>query len=202
MTYFDKSQKSLQSLWNVFKTLLKGFLTASATVCVDLAKILERRKLAAFEQKAWAIAHGFEHGRFYHVMEIAPKSLELPQNSSEIISDCFRDCLCRFSVNSNRCKIGRFWAKPWAIAHGFEHGWFRQVPESLQNLWNASKTLLKGFLTAFATVCVDLVRIREGRKLAVFRAKGLGYSPWFWRWPILKCPGNLSKLSGTSPKTL
>ena len=62
MADFDKSQKSLQSLWNASKTLLKGFLPASATVCVDFSRIRERRELAVSEKKAWAIAHGFEDG--------------------------------------------------------------------------------------------------------------------------------------------
>ena len=40
------------------------------------------RKSADFEQKAWAIAHGFEHGRFWQVVEIAPNSLKRLQNHS------------------------------------------------------------------------------------------------------------------------
>ena len=39
-------------------------MTACATVCVDLVWIRKGRKLADFEQKAWAIAHGFEDGGF------------------------------------------------------------------------------------------------------------------------------------------
>ena len=76
MADLDKSQELLQNLWKASKTLLKGFLTAFATVCVDLARIREGRKLAVFEQTAWAIAHGFEDVRFKHVLEIAPNSLK------------------------------------------------------------------------------------------------------------------------------
>ena len=65
MADFGKSWKSLQTLWNASKTVLKWFVTARATVCVDLGWIRKGRKLADFEQKAWAIAHGFEHGRFW-----------------------------------------------------------------------------------------------------------------------------------------
>ena len=140
MAVFGKSWKSLQTLWNARKTVLKWFVTACATVCVDLEWIRKGRKLADFEQKAWAIAHGFEHGRFCQLLQIAPNSLKRLQNRSKIICDCLRDYLCRFRVNSFCSKIGRL------------------------------------------------------------RAKGLGYSPWFWTWPILSTPANRSKLSETPAK--
>ena len=140
MADFGKSWKSLQPLWKASKTVLKWFVTAWATVCVDLELICKVRKVADFEQKAWAIAHGFEHGRFWQVLEIAPNSLKRLQNRSKVICDCLPDCLCRFRVNSQGSKIGRFWAK------------------------------------------------------------GLGYSPWFWTWPILASPRNRSKLFETPPK--
>ena len=140
MADFGKSWKSLQTLWNASKTVLKWFMTACATVCVDLGSIRKGRKLADFEQKAWAIAHGFEHGRFWQVLEIPSNSLKRLQNRSKMICDFLRDCLCRFQVNCERSKIVRFWAK------------------------------------------------------------GLGYSPRLWTWPILASPGNSSKLSETPPK--
>ena len=118
MADFVNSCKSLQTLWNSCKTVLKWFVTACATVWVDLGWIRMGRKLADFEQKAWAIAHGFEHGRFCQLLEIAPNSLKLLQNRFKMICDCLRDCFCRFSVNSKGSKTGRFWAKglgysPW-----------------------------------------------------------------------------------------
>ena len=140
MNDFGKSWKSLQTLWNASKTILKWFVTACATVCVELGWIRKDRKLADFEQKAWAIAHGFEHGRFWQVLEIPPNSLKRLQNRSKVICNCLLDCLFRFQMNCEGSKIVRFWAK------------------------------------------------------------GLGYSPWFWTWPILACPGNFSKLSETPPK--
>ena len=140
MADFGKSWKSLQTPWYACKTVQKLFVTACATVCVDLGGIRKSRKLADFEQKAWAIAHGFEHGRFWQVLEIAQNSLKSLQNPSKMICDCLRDCLCRFRVNSEESQIGRFWAK------------------------------------------------------------GLGYSPWFWTWPILASPGNRPKLSETPQK--
>ena len=140
MADFVNSRKSLQTLWNACKTVVKWFVTACATVCVDLVWIRKGRKLADFEKKAWAIAHGFENGRFCQLPEITPNSLKRLQNRSKMICDCLRDCLFRFRVNSYGSKIGRF------------------------------------------------------------RAKDLGYSPWFWKWPILSTPGNHSKLSETPPK--
>ena len=118
MAVFGKSWKSLQILWNACKTVLKWFVTACANVCVDLGLIRSVLKLADFEQKAWAIAHGFEHGRFCQLLQIAPNSLKRLQNRSKMICDCLRDCLCRFRVNSWGSKTGRFWAKglgysPW-----------------------------------------------------------------------------------------
>ena len=41
-----------------------GFLTVLGLVRNDLGRILEFPKSADFEQKAWAIAHGFENGGF------------------------------------------------------------------------------------------------------------------------------------------
>ena len=80
MADFGKSLKSLQTLWNASNTVLKWFVTACATVCVDLGLIRKGRKLADFEQKAWAIAHGFENGRFWQVLEITLNSLKRLQN--------------------------------------------------------------------------------------------------------------------------
>ena len=140
MADFSKLWKSLQNLWNASKTILKLFLAASATVCVDFGWIGQGRKLDDFEQKAWAIAHGFEQGRFWQVMEIAPNSLKHLLKHFKIISNYLCDCLCRFRVKSPGSKISRF------------------------------------------------------------SAKGLGYSPWFWTWPIWTSPGNRSKISETPPK--
>ena len=145
---FGKSWKSLQTVWNGSKAQINGFLTALATLCVDLRWIRKSRKLADFEQNPWAIAHGFEHGRFWQVLEIAPNSLKRFQSPREHQLWRLFNCrfwrpilaLCRFRVNSEESKFGRFWGKT------------------------------------------------------------LGYSPWFWTWPILASPGNRSKFSETVPK--
>ena len=93
------------------KPFQKGFVTASATVCVDLGWIRKNLKLADFEQRAWATAHGFEHGRFWQVLEIVPNSLKRLQNRSKMICEYLGDCLCRVNVNSQVSKIGRFLTK-------------------------------------------------------------------------------------------
>ena len=95
-----------------------GFITPCGTVCVDFGWIREGRILAVFEQKPWAIAHGFEHGGFWQVQEIASNSLKSLLNPSKWISNPLRDRLCRFRVNSRVSDIGRLWAKslgysPW-----------------------------------------------------------------------------------------
>ena len=42
----------------------------------DFDTIFKGPKSADFEQKAWAIAHGFEHGGFWSVLETFPKSIK------------------------------------------------------------------------------------------------------------------------------
>ena len=202
MADFGKFWKSLQTLWNASKTLVKGFLTSCPTFWVDFGWIRKCRKLAVFEQKAWAIAHGFKHGRFWQVLEIAPNSLKRLLNPCKWISNSLCDFLGRFRVNSQVSKIGGFWAKAWAIAHGFEHGRFWQVleiaPNSLKRLKNPCKRI-SNFLPDF------LGRFRvnsQVSKIGGFWAKSLGYSPWFQTWPILASSGNRSKLSETPPKPL
>ena len=105
---FGKSWKSLQTLWEAWETLLKRFITPCSTCFVEVGWIGEGRKLAVFEQKAWAITHGFEHGGFWYVLEIAPKSLRRLVNPSKTFSNSLHDCLCWFRVNSQGSKISRY----------------------------------------------------------------------------------------------
>ena len=65
MVDFRKSCKSLQTLWNGSKTLIKLILSRCGTVSVDFGWIRKGRNSAVFEQKPWAIAHGFEDGQFW-----------------------------------------------------------------------------------------------------------------------------------------
>ena len=198
MADFGKSWKSLQTLWNACQN-------RSKMICDCLRECLCRfrvnskgRKLADFEQKAWAIAHGFEHGRFWQVLEIAPNSLERLQNRSKMICDCLRDCLCRFRVDSKGRKLADFEQKAWAIAHGLNMADFGKSRKSLQTLWNACKTVLKWFVTACATVCVDLGWIRKGRKLADFEQKAWAIAHGFEHgrfWQVLDiAPNSLKRL--------
>ena len=191
MADFGKSWKSLQTLWNASKTILKWFLTACATVCVDVGWIGRGRKLADFEQKAWAIAHGFEHGRFWQVLQIALNSLRHLQNRYKKISDCLRDCLCRFRVNSQGSKIGRFWGKSLGNSARFRT-W--RILVSTVNHSKLSLRLLKVFLTLCATVCVDFSGIRKGRKLAVLELKACGIPHGFehFGWKSLQSLWNAS----------
>ena len=129
MADFDKFCKSLQTLWNPSETLLNWFSTALTTVSVDFEWIRKARKLADFEQKAWAIANGFEHGRFWQVLQIAPNSLKPFRNPPKLIFNYFHDCFRRYRWIRQARKLADFEQKAWAIAHGFEHGRFWQVPE-------------------------------------------------------------------------
>ena len=74
--------------------LANAIILAIETVCVDLGLILKGPKLAVFEQKAWAIAHGFEIGGFGSGLEIAPNSLKRLLYDRKCVPSCFRACLC------------------------------------------------------------------------------------------------------------
>ena len=139
----------------------------------------EFARVAVFHQKAWTIAHGFEHGRFWQVLEIAPNSLKRLLNPSKMIYNSLRDVLCRFRVNSQGSKIRRFSPKSLGLAHGFEHGRLWQVrqivPNSLKRLLNPSKMIYNSLRD-----CLCRFRVNsQGSKIRRFSPKSLGYSPWF-----------------------
>ena len=145
MADFANSWKSLQTLWNASKTVPERFLTPCATVCVDLGWIRKGRKLADFEQKAWAIAHDCEHGRFWQLLEPAPTLWNASKTVLKwFVTACATDC-----VDSGGIRKGRILAdleqKAWAIAHGFERGRFWQVleltPNYLKPLQNHSRMI-------------------------------------------------------------
>ena len=127
---FGKSCKSLQTPWNAALGLENGFLIPCETICVDLGWIGEGRKLTDFEQKAWAIAHGFEQGRFWQVLQIAPNSLKRRLSARKWISNTLQDYLCRFGVNWRGSNIDRFWAKTLGYSPWF---WTRRILASLAN---------------------------------------------------------------------
>ena len=79
-------------------------------------------KSTVFEQKAWAIAHGFENGRILEVLEIAPNSLKrLLTLANGFLTPARGGVVC---VDFRRIRKGPkstvFEQKAWAIAHGFE----------------------------------------------------------------------------------
>ena len=156
-------------------------------------------KIARFWAKSLGYSPWFEDDRFWQVLEIAPNSLERLQNRSKRICDCLRDCLCRFRVDSEVSKIGRFWEKAWAIAHGLNMADFGKSLKSLQTLWNACKTVLKWFVSACAEVCVDLGWIQKCRKLADFEqnawaiAYGLNIADFGKSWKSLQTLWNAAK---------
>ena len=55
-----------------------GFPTTLGNFGEDLLWFPNGPKSTDFEQKAWAIAHGFEDGAFGQVLEIVPNSLKRP----------------------------------------------------------------------------------------------------------------------------
>ena len=64
-----------------------------------------------FDQKPWAIAHGFEDGGFGWVSEIVPNSIKDSQNASKSISNSIGDYSCWFGENYQGSDFGRFWPK-------------------------------------------------------------------------------------------
>ena len=61
---FGKFKKSSQTSWNVFCVLENGFLTVLELIRKDFERSPKGLKSTDFDQKAWAIAHGFEEGGF------------------------------------------------------------------------------------------------------------------------------------------
>ena len=55
-----KCEKLSQTLWNVAYLVENEFLTVFGLVRKDSVRIRKGPKSTDFEQKAWAIAHGFE----------------------------------------------------------------------------------------------------------------------------------------------
>ena len=110
--------------------LENGLLIPCGTIGVDLGWIGEGRKLTEFEQKPWAIAHGFEEGRFSKVSQIAPNFLKRRLSAWKWISDTLRDYRCRFGMNWGRSKIDRFWAKGLGYSPWF---WTGPILASLAN---------------------------------------------------------------------
>ena len=57
--------ESFQTFWNASYVRANGFPTTFGIVPEDLGWIPKGPKSTDFDQKPWAIAHGFEQGRFW-----------------------------------------------------------------------------------------------------------------------------------------
>ena len=64
MADLGKFRESIQNHWKASDVLPNAFLITFENVCEDFGWIPKGPKSADFEQKPWAIAHGFEHGGF------------------------------------------------------------------------------------------------------------------------------------------
>ena len=64
MEDFGKFWDSFQTPWISSYVLANAFPTTFENVCEDLGWIPKGPKSADFDQKAWALAHGFQHGVF------------------------------------------------------------------------------------------------------------------------------------------
>ena len=64
MSDLSKYRESFQTPWDASCVLADAFPTAYGIVGEDLGWIPKGPKSADLEQKAWAIAHGFEDGGF------------------------------------------------------------------------------------------------------------------------------------------
>ena len=130
MADFGKCWKSLQTFWKDSYTLENGFLSVCGTIWMDLRRIRYGPKLADFEQKAWAIAHAFEHGWFWKVLEIAPNFLKGLLCACKWISNCLRDYLNGFRVKSLGSELGGFSAKSLSYSPCF---WTWRILASVGN---------------------------------------------------------------------
>ena len=64
MVDLGKFRESIQTPWKISNVLGNGFPTTVENVGEDFGWIWKGSKSADFDQKAWAIAHGFEEGGF------------------------------------------------------------------------------------------------------------------------------------------
>ena len=198
MADLGKSWESFQTPWNAPYMLGNGFPTTFGLIHGDLLWIPNGTKSTDFEQKAWAIAHGFEDGGFGRVLGIVPNSMKRSQYAWKLISNYFRAHSWRFTLNSEWPEIDQFWAK----SHGFEDGGFGQVPGIVPNSLKRPQYAWKLISNYFRAHSLRFTLNSEWPEIDRFWAKSLGYSPWFWRWRIWSSPGNHCKLPETPPMCL
>ena len=149
MADLGRCPKSFQTLWKSSYRLANGILSAFEVVSQDFRWIRKGPKSADFEQKAWAIAHGFENGGFWQVPDIVPNSLKSLNRLPKWFLSSFGLLSQDFRWIRKGPKSADFEQKAWAIAHGFEHGGFWQVPEIVPNFLKSLLHSCKWFTKYF-----------------------------------------------------
>ena len=132
---------------------------------------ISKKFWAIFEQKAWAIAHGFDGFWVFFT----------PFGKIWIIYECL----------SKMSKLAIFEQKAWAIAHGFDRFWVIFTPfgnyeifskmSKMGHFWAKSMGYSPWFwsiLGVFHTRNLEI--FQKWSILGHFWAKSMGYSPWFW----------------------
>ena len=185
--------------WKDSYMVANGFLIACGTIWMDFGWIRWGPNLADFEQKAWAIAHAFEHGGFWQVLEIARNFLKGLLYTCKWISKSLRNYLNGFLVNSLGSEIGRFWAKRLGYSPCF---WTWRILASVENRSNLPERLLCAckWISKCLRYFLNGFRVNSlGCEIGRFWAKSMGYSPCFWTWRILASVGNRSNLPESTP---
>ena len=157
MVNLGKCWESFQTPWNALYVLPNVFASTFGIVPEDLGWIPKVPKSTDFEQKACAIAYGFEQGRFGKVLGIVPNFLKCLLCACKCIWKCFRDCSWRFGVNSEGSEIHRFWAK--SLCYSL---WFWTGP-----IWEGAGNRSK--LSEMSSMCVQMyLKVLSGLFLKIW----------------------------------
>ena len=127
------AQNSLKRLLNppqIISNYLHDFLCRSRVNW-------RRSKIGRFWAKSLGYSPWFWKGRILARPRNRSKLSERPPNPPKRVSNHFRDCLCRFRVNSVWSKIGRFWAKRQGYSPWF---WKGRILASRRNRSKLSET--------------------------------------------------------------
>ena len=134
MADLEMCRESVQTLWNSLYMFANGFPTAFGLVNEDLRWIPTCPKSADFEQKAWAIAHGFLK---MADLGMCRESFQTLWNALYMFANGFPTAFGLVHEDLRwipTCpKSADFEQNAWAIAHGFEDGGFGYVPGIVPN---------------------------------------------------------------------
>ena len=192
---FEKVPKSLQTPWNASYILANGFLSTCGIVSVNFGWIRQGRKLADFEQKAWAIAHGFEHGRFGQVLEMRVRvwwGAEETEGGGRSGAVTSLTCILFPSLSQTTILPSGSMPTPvghwnWPLPSPFRPNWNRKPPWELNTwtrwLWQSVTTIRPSSSTATpkmplnSPISVPFLPnfSRDSPELITFTLKGL---PW------------------------